>query len=424
MKSALRIVALLLALALPVFLTGCQPPNGRTFPPNFTVEDARKMEATDPQGAFAGFLEIKKRLDPVDRVKASEALLEAAQFASSPAIGTTEEVRAQGETQAREAYKLLLKEYPETPAAKGAPELLVQVENRIDARNRQTLSWKVVDTLVAATGRLPHFSYWLALLLIAVFVKLITLPLTLKMYKSQREMQRIQPLLKDIQQKYKGKPEMNQKVMEVYKEHGVNPFASCFPMLIQMPFLILVYNTIRVYEIHFSHGKFLWIGSGLADQYPGWIAANLSQFDMPLLLLYAASNYLTMKLTPAADPQAAQQQKTMSIMMTGMMIYMFMIYRWSAAFIFYWLVLNIISAYQQYTYIYKPNKLNTTGGGDGTATITLPADAVKKDGEGASKKGGESSGSPVRTVNRTPTPVTPVPGGDAMRPRPRRKNKR
>jgi YidC/Oxa1 family membrane protein insertase len=168
------------------------------------------------------------------------------------------------------------------------------------------------------------------------------------MYKSQREMQRIQPQLKALQDKYKDdKVVMNEKVMAFYKEHGVNPFASCFPMLIQLPFLWWVYATIRAYEFHFVNGKFLWIGSSLAHQFPGIVAGNLGQFDVPLLCLYAGSNYLTMKLTPATDPQAAQTQKQTSIMMTVMMFWMFMMYKWSAAFIFYWLVINAISAYRR-----------------------------------------------------------------------------
>jgi YidC/Oxa1 family membrane protein insertase len=183
------------------------------------------------------------------------------------------------------------------------------------------------------------------------------------MYKSQREMQRLQPALKALQEKYKGNSqELQQKLMEFYKEHGVNPFASCLPLLIQMPFMIWVYNTIRLYEFHFVNGKFLWIGSSLAHSFPGNVAENLGKFDFPLLVLYTLSMYLTMKLTPATDPQAAQQQQTMSVMTTGMMFFMFMKYQWSAAFIFYWLILNILSAWQSYHFVYKPNKNKPVGG--------------------------------------------------------------
>ncbi len=263
-------------------------------------------------------------------------------------------------------------------------DLKSAVESLIDGKNSSQLNYKVVDKLVSLTGANPAFSYCLALVLIAVIVKTITFPLTLRTYKSQREMQKIQPLLKDLQERYKGKPELNEKMMALYKEHNVNPFASCVPVFVQLPFMYYVYNTIRLYEYHFSHGKFLWIGSGISHTYPAYLATDLSKFDLPLLTIYALSNYLTMKLNPSPDPAQAQQQKSMSIMMTLMFFFMFMKYQWSAAFIFYWLILNFITAFQQYTYIYKPNKLKAldpasttvTGGSDkaiGAARNATPA---------------------------------------------------
>ena len=169
-----------------------------------------------------------------------------------------------------------------------------------------------MNGIVRATGANSYFSYWLALLLIAIFVKACTMPITLKMYKNQREMQRIQPILKGIQDQHKDDPQKrNEAVMAAYKEHGVNPFASCFPMLIQLPFLWLVYGMIRQYEFHFSNGFFLWINPITSHTAPAWlgVAANMGAFDVPLLFLYAASNYFTMRLTPPTDPQAAEQQK-------------------------------------------------------------------------------------------------------------------
>ena len=88
------------------------------------------------------------------------------------------------------------------------------------------------------------------------------------------------------------------------------------------------------------------------------ISPDLAHLDMPILILYAISMYISMKLAPSPDPQMAQQQKSMSIMMTGMMIYWFMVTKWASAFLLYYLVQNIISTLQQYKYIYKPSKLN------------------------------------------------------------------
>jgi YidC/Oxa1 family membrane protein insertase len=418
------------ALALMSGLT-IRPAEAQSPNPKYdsVFAKARSLEANDPDKALDEYARVKNDNAGKDRELAADALLRAALFASDPErFGTADQVpaagagkaeamqnmQAQGEIKAHEAYKQLLDtdQYAITSAAKYAQEkhLREDLEQRIDRRNSKYLSYKIVDSLVRLTGNLSWFSYWFALVLIAVVVKALTLPLTLKMYRSQREMQRIQPILKEIQEKYKGKPELNEKMMAAYQEHGVNPFASCLPMLVQMPFLWWIYSTIRLYEYHFQNGKFLWIGSGLSSQYPHILGINLGHFDMVLLVIYAASNYLTMKLTPATDPQAAQQQKSMSVMMTIFLFWMFMQYKWSAAFTFYWLVLNILSAWQQYVYIYKPNKARLSGGG---APSGGAGESVMLPGPTTPALGGNGNLPPAR-------PTTPIPGGNAMRPRPRR----
>jgi len=63
-----------------------------------------------------------------------------------------------------------------------------------------------------------------------------------------------------------------------------------------------------------------------------------------------------MRMTPAADPQQQQQQNSMALMTSGMFFYMFLSYRWSSAFVLYWLALNILSIWQTYEFVYKPHK--------------------------------------------------------------------
>ncbi|HEV2474182.1 MAG TPA: YidC/Oxa1 family membrane protein insertase, partial [Chthonomonadales bacterium] len=313
----LRLAAVAALMALLV--TGCaqqfaHPPDA---PGDSRFEKATAMEATDPQGAVNALIADSRLNDDNHHPEiAAQALLQAGQFAASQAYGAGNAKRIEGDNLAHNAYKQLLQQYPDSPLAATARSNDIAVEKRIDARNSITLGYRVVDFLVALTGRVPAFSYWFALLLIALFVKAITFPLTRKMYASQREMQSLMPHIKELQAKYKG-AELSEKTMEVYKEHGVNPLASCFPMLIQYPFLILVYDAIRLYEFHFTHGTFLWIGSALATRFPGYVAHNLGEFDVPLLLIYSASNFFMMKLTPAADPTAAQSQKQMALITTG-----------------------------------------------------------------------------------------------------------
>ena len=93
----------------------------------------------------------------------------------------------------------------------------------------------------AATG-----SYAVSILLITVVVMLITTPLTLKSTKGMLEMQRLQPELKKLQAQHRGdRQKLNEEMMRLYQEHKVNPLASCFPLLLQMPVFIGMFTLLR-----------------------------------------------------------------------------------------------------------------------------------------------------------------------------------
>jgi len=82
-------------------------------------------------------------------------------------------------------------------------------------------------------------NYGLAIILITFIIKIMLYPLTNSQMKSMRGMQAIQPKLKELQARYRDNPEkMNAETMKLYREHGVNPFGGCLPLLIQMPILI------------------------------------------------------------------------------------------------------------------------------------------------------------------------------------------
>ncbi len=434
-RRCLPLAALVLLCGTLAGRVTAQAPNPK-YDPLFAK--ARSLEALTPEKAFDAYAKVKNENNSKDPEIAADALLRASLFGyarlTQPPTPETQgqsevakEARQQteltngvrGHDAAKELFDPSLRgtnaaKFAEEPhfGRTGSLDLKQALETELDKRNSQLFSYKLVDSLVAVTGRIPGFSYWFALVLVAIVVKGLTMPITLKMYKSQREMQRLQPHLKELQEKYKGKPaELNEQTMKLYKEHNVNPLASCLPMLIQLPFMYLVYNTIRLYEYHFSNGKFLWIGSSLAHRFPDYVASNLGRFDIVLLILYAGSNYITMKLTPPTDPAAAQQQKSMSVMMSIVMFVMFLKYRWSSAFTFYWLILNILSAWQQYHFIYKPNQAKQRG----TASGDTPGAGGGRLATEAAKANGNGSLSSVR-------PVTPV-QNPAMRARPRRKKR-
>jgi len=90
-------------------------------------------------------------------------------------------------------------------------------------------------------------SYGLAIILLTVLVRVVLIPLTVKQIRSMSAMQKVQPELKRLQQKYKGdRQKLNEEMMKLYREHGVNPLGGCFPLLMQMPVFIALYSVLRV----------------------------------------------------------------------------------------------------------------------------------------------------------------------------------
>lgn len=99
--------------------------------------------------------------------------------------------------------------------------------------------------LAAFYALIPSFG--IAIILLTIAVRILLLPLSIKQTKSMREMQVIQPEVKKLQQKYKkDRQKLNEETMKLYKEHGVNPFGGCLPLLMQMPLFIALYQVVRL----------------------------------------------------------------------------------------------------------------------------------------------------------------------------------
>src|SRR5689334_18152158 len=85
-----------------------------------------------------------------------------------------------------------------------------------------------------------------AIIALTITIRALLLPLTLKQVKSMQAMQRIAPHMKEVQAKYKDdKQRQNQEMMKLYQEHKVNPFASCLPLLAQIPVFISLFYMLR-----------------------------------------------------------------------------------------------------------------------------------------------------------------------------------
>jgi len=111
-----------------------------------------------------------------------------------------------------------------------------------------------LDFITVPLGQFLYFvyntiafkNYGMAVIVFTIIIKLVLLPLTIKQYRSTSKMQEIQPLIQDIQRRYKNdKEKMNQELMKVYQEHKYNPASGCLPMLIQLPVILSLYWVIN-----------------------------------------------------------------------------------------------------------------------------------------------------------------------------------
>ncbi|MCX7843336.1 MAG: YidC/Oxa1 family membrane protein insertase [Clostridia bacterium] len=94
-------------------------------------------------------------------------------------------------------------------------------------------------------NNLAFLSYGLSIIIFTLFIRIILLPLTIKQYQSMAKTQEVQPLIQEIQKRYKNdKEKLNQELMKVYQENNVNPAGGCLPLLIQMPILFSLYYVI------------------------------------------------------------------------------------------------------------------------------------------------------------------------------------
>ncbi|HEV7179354.1 MAG TPA: YidC/Oxa1 family membrane protein insertase, partial [Candidatus Baltobacteraceae bacterium] len=181
----------------------------------------------------------------------------------------------------------------------------------------------LLDPIVAGMSTALHIintpihNLGVSLVILALILRGLFWGLNAKQFKSMMAMQKVAPRIKKLQEKYKNdQPKLQQETMALYKESGANPLTGCLPMLVQYPFLISVFYMVLQNKNEYANQYFLWIGSALSAHYPAAFAQSLAHFDPILLVLYAASMYVSVRYgsVPATDPQQAQTQKLMSLM--------------------------------------------------------------------------------------------------------------
>jgi len=233
--------------------------------------------------------------------------------------------------------------------------------------------WGVISVWLLKSMKLLYHvipNYGIAIIIITILIKLIFWPIQAKSIRSMKEMQKFQPLMNKLREKYKDDPQrLNQEMMKLYKEHKINPFSGCLPMLVQIPVFFGLYAMLRS-AIELRGASFLWV-KDLSQ--PDTIWSHTLPFSLPLIgstlmlnplpLLMTGAMIWQQKLTPTAGD--TQQQKMMQFMPL-IMLYFF--YPSSSGLCLYWTAQQLLSIAQQWWSLRQR---------DGTSAPAIPLSAGK-----------------------------------------------
>lgn len=189
---------------------------------------------------------------------------------------------------------------------------------------------------IIALSELFGNNYGVGIIIFTIIIRVILIPLNYFQTKSTQKMQKIQPQVKALQEKYPSKDTQTRELLQaetsrLYSENGVNPYAGCLPALVQMPVMIALYQAISRTEI-LSSSNFLWMNLGERDPY----------FVLPILA--AILTYFTSKLTMMSQVDGGSQTKVMLYMMPALIL--FMGSTLPSALSLYWVISNAFSVGQ------------------------------------------------------------------------------
>lgn len=196
-------------------------------------------------------------------------------------------------------------------------------------------------------------NWGLAIILIGLVVYFSMYPLTLQSFSSMRKMQKIQPKIANLKEKYKNNPQkMNQEMMEIYKEEKINPLGGCLPLLLQMPVFIGLYQVLWR-NVSLKGASFLWIKDLSAPDRLFLFKQNLPFIGneiniLPILMIFVMfiQQKISMKTMVLSDPDQIAQQKMMSIIFPIMLGFIF--YHMASGLNLYFTLFYLLSAFTQW----------------------------------------------------------------------------
>ena len=224
-------------------------------------------------------------------------------------------------------------------------------------------------------------NYGLIIIIFAFLIKLVTYPLSMASTKSMKKMSALQPVLKELQEKYKDNPaKLQSELGRIYKEAGVNPIGGCLPVVLQMPLLFAMFYVFRS-SIQLRQHGFLWakdlsVPDSIFDF--GFAIPMYGSHIAVFPILMAVTVYIQQKITPTT--QSNEQMKVMMYMFPAMMLLFFN--NMPAGLGLYYLMFNIFSVAQQF-YI---NKTTTAADMPNVSLVSHSSGPSRKQKKGGAKR--------------------------------------
>jgi len=213
----------------------------------------------------------------------------------------------------------------------------VGLEDMLGIGTTPVIGWIIKPFAIAIIWILPKMhsvlpNYGIVIILFAFLVKVITLPLSLKSFKSMNAMKELQPKIEQLKEKHKKNPQaLNKEMMRMYKAHGVNPLSGCLPILPQMPLFFALFSVFRS-TILLRDAPFVWFITDLSRG-----ATGITDPYIILVVLMIITQFISQKLTMPTN----QQQKALLYLMPLFMGFIF--YRFAAGLVLYWTCFSLFS---------------------------------------------------------------------------------
>lgn len=212
------------------------------------------------------------------------------------------------------------------------------------------LGWSWVAPLTRGFGWMLHAIYsiipnygW-AIIILTLLVRIVTAPLTVKQMRSMERMRRVQPRMKEIQEKYADdRQRQSEEMMRFYKQEKVNPLGGCLPMFLQLPVFIGLFYALRS-SIHLRQAPFFgWINDLSApDELFVLPGVDLPVRVLPLIM--GLTMFAQQKITPMQTPDPTQARMMMTIMPLMMTV---LFYQFPSGLVLYWMMSNLIAIFHQ-----------------------------------------------------------------------------